>query len=104
MTGAITYLFSTLEYMRNKRAYVIHNANSGVVGYTFFLKLVTQAEIINAVNNTKSKKSKYHDDIGICLANKLITYLVIPLEHIFNISLQTGISPAVMSFLDINGI
>ena len=36
-----------------------------VVGDTLFLKPVTQAEIINLVNNTKSKKSKDHDDIDV---------------------------------------
>ena len=49
--------------------------------------------MINLVNNTKSKKSKDHDDIDVCLVNKLILYLVISLEHIFNISLQTGVFP-----------
>ena len=66
------------------------------VGDTLFLKPVTQAEIINLVNNTKSKKSKDHDDIDMCLVKKLIPYLVIPLEHIFNISLQTGVFPDCM--------
>ena len=37
------------------------------VGDTLFLKPVIQAEIINLVNNTKSKKSKDHDDIDMCL-------------------------------------
>ena len=49
------------------------------VGDTLFLKPVTQAEINNLVNNTKSKKSKDHDDIDMCLVTKLIPYLVIPL-------------------------
>ena len=66
------------------------------VGDTLFLKPVTQAEIINLVNNTKSKKSKDHDDIDMCLVKQLIPYLVIPLEHIFNISLQTGVFPDCM--------
>ena len=57
------------------------------------LKPVTKAEIINLVNNTKSKKSKDHDDIDMCLVKTLIPYLVIPLEHIFNISLQAGVFP-----------
>ena len=35
------------------------------VGDTLFLKPVTQPEIINLANNTKSKKSKYHDDIDV---------------------------------------
>ena len=63
------------------------------VGDTLFLKPVTKAEIINLVNNTKSKKSKDHDDIDMCLVKTLIPYLVIPLEHIFNISLQAGVFP-----------
>ena len=63
------------------------------VGDTLFLKPVTKAEIINLVNNTKSKKSKDHDDIDMCLVKKLIPYLVIPLEHIFSISLQAGVVP-----------
>ena len=58
-----------------------------------FLKPVTQAEIVILVNNTKNKKSKDHDDIDMCLVKKLIPHLVIPLEHIFNISLQTGVFP-----------
>ena len=41
-----------------------------VVADTMFLKPVTQAEIINLVNNTKSKKSKDHDDIDMCLVTK----------------------------------
>ena len=45
------------------------------------------------MNNTKNKKSKYHDDIDMCLVKKLIPHLVIPLKHIFNISLQTGVFP-----------
>ena len=38
-----------------------------VVGDTLFLKHVTQAEIINLVNNTKSKKNKDHDGIYMYL-------------------------------------
>ena len=60
------------------------------VGNTLFVKPVTQAENINLVSNTKSKKCKNHDDIDMCLVKNLIPYLVIPLE---NISLQTGVFP-----------
>ena len=45
------------------------------------------------MNNAKSKTSKHHDDIDKCLVKKLIPYLVIPLGHIFNISLQTEVFP-----------
>ena len=63
------------------------------VGGTLFLKPVTQAEIINLVNNTKSKKYKDHDDFDMCLVKKIIPYPVIPLELIFIISFQTGVFP-----------
>ena len=33
----------------------------------------------------------------MCLVNKLIPHLVIPLEHMFNISLQTGVFPDYMN-------
>ena len=59
----------------------------------------------NLVNNTKSKKSKDHDHIDMCIhhvVKKLIPYLVIPLEYIFNISLQTGVFPDGMKIARIN--
>ena len=34
------------------------------------------------MNNTKSKKSRDHDDIDKCLVKNLIPHLVKPLEHI----------------------
>ena len=60
---------------------------------TSFLKPVTEEEIINLVKNIKSKKSKDHDDIDMCLVKKIIPRIVTPLEHIFNISLQKGVFP-----------
>ena len=56
------------------------------VGDTLFLKPVTEENIIKLVNNTKSKKSKDHDDIDMCLVKKIISHRVTPLEHIFNTS------------------
>ena len=58
---------------------------------TLFLKPVTEEEIIKLVNNTKSKTSKDHDDIDMCLVKKITPHLVTPLEHIFNTSLQKGV-------------
>ena len=37
--------------------------------------------------------------ILMCIVKKLIPYLVIPLEHIFNISLQTGVFPDSMKII-----
>ena len=66
---------------------------SDKVDDTLFLKPVTKEEIINLVKNTKSKQSKDHDDIDICLVKKILPHIVTPLEHIFNISLQKGVFP-----------
>ena len=66
---------------------------SDKVDDTLFLKPVTKEEIINLVKNTKSKKSKDHDDIDMCLVKKILLHIVTPLEHIFNISLQKGVFP-----------
>ena len=66
---------------------------SDKVDDTLFLKPVTKEEIINLVKNTKSKKSKDHDDIDMCLVKKILPHIVTPLEHIFNISLQKGVFP-----------
>ena len=56
---------------------------------------VTEEEIIQLVTNAKSKKSKGHDDLPVdmCLVKKIIPYIVTPLKHIFNTSLQKGIFP-----------
>ena len=66
---------------------------SDKVDDTLFLKPVTKEEIINLVKNTKSKQSKDHDDIDMCLVKKILPHIVTPLEHIFNISLQKGVFP-----------
>ena len=53
------------------------------VGDTLFIKPVTQAEIINLVSNTKSKKFKEHHDIDMRLVKKIIPFLVIATRTYF---------------------
>ena len=43
------------------------------------------------VANVKPKKSKGHDELDMCLFKKLIPYIVVPLKHIFNLSLLNGV-------------
>ena len=58
-----------------------------------FLNPVTEVEILQLVANVKPKKSKGHDELDMCLIKKLIPYIVVPLKHIFNISLLNGVFP-----------
>ena len=39
------------------------------------------------------QKTKGHDGLDMCLVKKIIPYVVTPLKHIFNTSLQKGIFP-----------
>ena len=60
---------------------------------SLYIEPVSEEEIIQLVNNAKSKTSKGHDDLDMCLVKKIIPYVVTPLKHIFNTSLQKGIFP-----------
>ena len=58
-----------------------------------YIEPVTEEEIIQLVNNAKSKTSKGHAGLDMCLVKKIIPYIVTSLKHIFNTSLQKGIFP-----------
>ena len=60
---------------------------------SMYIEPVTEEEILQLVNNAKSKTSKGHDGLDMCLVKKIIPYIVKPLKHIFNTSLQKGIIP-----------
>ena len=72
----------------NHRHYMKNNINS-----TFYASPVTKEDIIDVVNKFKNKKSRDSENINMVLVKKLIDLLLIPLTHIFNQSLQTGIFP-----------
>ena len=54
---------------------------------------VTEVEILEFVSKEKPQKSKCHDELDMCLIKKLIPYIVVPLKHILNLSLQNGVFP-----------
>ena len=58
---------------------------------SLFLNPVTDVEILQLVAKVKPKKSKGHDELDMCLIRKLIPYIVVPLKHIFNLSLLNGV-------------
>ena len=60
---------------------------------SIFLNPVTDEEIIEIVKDAKTKYSKDHDSIDMSLVKLVIPYIVKPLKHIFNISLQNGVFP-----------
>ena len=68
-------------------------SDSTNVKNSLFLTLVTEVDILQLVAKVKPKKSKGHDELDMCLIKKLIPYIVVPLTHIFNISLLNGVFP-----------
>ena len=54
---------------------------------------VTDVEILQLVAEVKPKKSNGHDELDMCRIKKLIPYIVVPLKHIFNLSLLNGVFP-----------
>ena len=52
-----------------------------------------QHEILKIVKALKSKKSTGYDGISTKLLKQIIRNIVIPLEHIFNLSLSAGCCP-----------
>ena len=68
-------------------------SDSTNVKNSLFLNPVTEDEIVRVVAQLKPKKSKGHDELDMCLIKKLIPYIVVPLKHIFNLSLLSGVFP-----------
>ena len=54
---------------------------------------MTDKEILDIVHNAKGKSSKGEDGITMCLVKKVISYILVPLKHISNSSLEQGIFP-----------
>ena len=59
-------------------------SDSTNVKNSLFLNPVTEVDILQLVANVKPKKSKGHDELDMCL---------VPLKHIFNLSLLNGVFP-----------
>ena len=58
-----------------------------------FLDPISQADIINITSNLKSKTSLGHDNLSTKLVKQSIKHITLPLTHIINQSLTTGIVP-----------
>ena len=56
-----------------------------------FLSPVDDLDIIRTVQNCKNKRSTYFSDISMSLLKKVISKIVKPLAHIYNVSFQTGV-------------
>ena len=63
------------------------------LSYDDLLNPVTEDEIVRVVAQLKPKKSKGHGELDMCLIKKLVPYIVVPLKHIFNLSLLSGVFP-----------
>ena len=55
-----------------------------------FLSPIDECEVISVVNGCKSKTSTDCDDIKFRFIKSVITSIVKPTTHIFNLSFQTG--------------
>ena len=64
--------------------------------HSFFFEPVTQCEMINIIKSLKPKTSCGYDQISPKLIQKSASAISLPLTHICNISLQTGIFPSSM--------
>ena len=82
----------------------IPNGNTNFTNYlnqkveeSIFLNPVTDEEIIEIVKDAKTKYSKDHDSTDMSLVKLVIPYIVKPLKHIFNNSIQKGVFPDSMN-------
>ena len=60
---------------------------------SFFLQPTCEEEIVNITSMFKSKKSCGYDNVSMWLVKAVIQYIKVPLTHICNISLQSGLFP-----------
>ena len=67
-------------------------SDSTNVKNSLFLSPVTEVDILQLVAKVKPNKLKRHDELDMCL-RKIIPYIVVPLKHIFSISLLNGVFP-----------
>ena len=64
--------------------------------HTMFLSPVDDLELIRTVQHCKSKRSTDYSDIIMNLIKKVITKIIKPFSHIYNVSLQTSVFPSKM--------
>lgn len=64
--------------------------------HKFEAKIADESEIKDAFDSLKRDKSAGHDDIHVNVIKPLFYDLLVPLKHIFNLSLSNGIFPNLM--------
>ena len=70
----------------------LDNRNSA----SLFFNPVLEVEVLELVNNLKSKKSAGHDGISSICLKQIIFEIVKPLTHIINLSISSGVVPQKM--------
>ena len=60
---------------------------------SMFLSPTSESEILDILNNFKSKKSKDCYDIKMTVFKKTISNIIVPFTHVCNLSLEKGIFP-----------
>ena len=63
---------------------------------SIFFNPTNSSEILKLVKNFKEKRSTGHDEVSNFLLKNIIHEIVIPLEHIFNLSMTQGVVPDIM--------
>lgn len=71
---------------------------------SLFFNPTNPNEIINITKDLKSNKSQGHDRISTSLLKQIIHSIVSPLNHIFNLSITTGIVPKSLKMAKVNPI
>ena len=60
---------------------------------SIFFENATQLEILSVTQKLRNKSSTSDDNLSMYIIKKLISFLLVPLNHIFNLSLNLGIFP-----------
>ena len=68
---------------------------------SMFLHPTTQQEILTLINNLPNKTSSGYDNISNNLLKSISTQIIVPLEIIFNKSIEEGMFPSNMKKADI---
>ena len=63
---------------------------------SLYVSPTTKQEIINIINNLPNKNSSGHDNINNILLKNIKNEIAVPLERVFNVSLEQGIFPNIM--------
>jgi len=73
----------------------IYKSNIKVNSNTIFLNHITKKEIKSHIQSCKESTSFFTCNLTNHIIKQIIDYILVPLEHIFNLSLSTGIFPNV---------